>query len=101
MSNQVKLRKMSFTDADGVVSWGWTVQDNYASLFDDTLEQEELNVKGLALLRKVVLHNQDPLSSSQQIRDLLITCWEHEKGLYIDGLFYDYDVIGPVLEELI
>jgi hypothetical protein len=31
MSNPVKLRRMAFTDADGMMSWGWTVQDNYAS----------------------------------------------------------------------
>jgi hypothetical protein len=92
---------MSFTDADGVVSWGWTVQDNYASLFDDTLEQEDLTLVGINLLRKVVLHNQEPSNDCEQLRDLLLSCWRDEKGMYIDGLFYDYEMVRLVLEELI
>ena len=84
MSNPVKLHKMSFTDADGTVSWGWTVQDNYASLFDDTLEQEDLTLEGLNLLRKVVLHNQEPSNDCEQLRDLLLSCWRDEKGRWFD-----------------
>jgi hypothetical protein len=90
---------MSFTDTAGTVAWGWTLQDNYGAFFDDTLEQEEINVKGLAFLRLVVKYNQEP--SNESIRDLLITCWQHEKGLYIDGIFYDYDVVQEILEQLL
>lgn len=101
MSNTVKLRKMAFTDANGTVTWGWTVQDNYGSFFDDTLEQEDLLVQGINFLRLVVLRNTDRTCGNEQPRDLLITCWQHEKGLYIDGLFYEYEAIRPILEELL
>ena len=96
MSNTVRLRKMSFTDADGTVTWGWCLEDNYASIFNDSMEQVDLDCDDLSLLYCVVQTARD----DEQTKDLLQGCLESEDDMIINGNFYKFCQLQPTLEKL-
>ncbi len=94
MSNRVSLRAIEIKEVkSGAISYGFVMSDDYATAFNDTFTKEQVAIEDDVDLLQMVMEHTD---GDEAFEGLFNSMYESEKGLSINGTWYDYEEIAVV-----
>lgn len=96
MSNKVKLQATKFINVrgkdEGSYTFGFRLFDDYESVFMDEGEVSGVTSEDDFEFLKYVVDN-----ANGKIEDMLDSVVENEKGMEINGMWYDWDEIKDIV----
>ena len=96
MSNRISLRAVEVKEIKtGDVSYGFIMSDDYAVGFNDNFTKEQVNIDDDVDLLQMVKENTE---GDEAFEGLFDSMRESEKGLSINGAWYDYEEISSVFD---
>lgn len=91
MSNRAYLVRTKFDGDDGETGWGWRMGDDYFRSYTDYCNEHEVPKIPLELLAKAAAE------ATEDERSLFEDLIKSERGISIDGLWFEFEEIAPAL----
>jgi len=88
----MQIKKMCFTDHQGVVTWGFVAYDSYGKTFNDTMAKSDTFLKPYLFMDKVIALSAD----CTELKDML------EAAIVKGTILFDGEVLemAPFIEKV-